>query len=210
VIGARSVLGRVTQYVLAIGVFVFFAFPVYWIVTLSLKATEDTWGSNPKWFVFTPTLVQYRDLFAGMNFLMYYRNSLIIVVGALAISLLFGVPLGYALARFPWKKKKDISFFVLSQLMLPPAAVALSFYLLISQLGLLRTLFGPMIVYVVFTMPFIAWMMKGFFEALPIELEEAALVDGCTRFEAFRRIVLPLVTGSLTSTTKLAAITALN
>jgi len=204
-LGERPGWGVTLKYIFVVLVFVFFAFPIFWIVTLSFKTTADLGTFPPKW-IFKPTLVQYADLLIKWPFLKYYLNSFIVVSGSLLVALAFGVPLAYALARFEWRFKNDISFFILAQLMLPPAGVVLPFYLLCSQLGILKTLWAPMLVYILFTLPFIAWLMKGFFESLPVSVEEAALVDGCTRFQVFRRIVLPLVLGQLTSTTMLAAI----
>lgn len=197
------------RYVLIVLVFLFFAFPVYWLVTLSLKADADAWVLPPQW-TFAPTLAHYQKLITTWPFFTYYKNSLVVVCGALFVSVLLGVPLAYALARFKWRQKRNISFIILNQLMLPPAAVVVPFYLICRQLGILHTLWAPMFVYVAFTLPFITWIMKGFFENIPHEIEEAALVDGAGSFQVLWHIVLPLVLGALSSTTLLAGITIWN
>jgi multiple sugar transport system permease protein len=208
--GARRIQWPVViQYVLIGIVFVVFAFPVFWIATLSFKSDAEAFVSPPHW-IFNPTLVQYEKLLTSVPFAIYYRNSIIVVLGSLAVSMALAVPLAYSLARFKWRLQNDISFFILSQLMLPPAAVVVPFYLICEQLGILRTLWAPMLVYTVFTLPFVAWTMKGFFESLPIDMEEAALVDGAGRMQVVVYIVLPLVLGSLFSTAMLAMITIWN
>jgi multiple sugar transport system permease protein len=209
-VGLRPrVWSALALHVAALLVFVFFAFPVVWLVLLSLKTDQDAFANPPK-LIFTPSLVQYTSLLDRVPFLLFYRNSLIVVCLALVASILLGVPLGYSLARFRWKRKNDISFFILSQLMIPPAGVVLPLYLLCQQLGILKTLWAPVLVYTLFSTPFIAWMMKSFFESLPVEIEEAGLVDGASRFQVFRYIALPLIIGQLTSTTMLAAVTTWN
>jgi multiple sugar transport system permease protein len=199
----------IARHAAALLVFVFFAFPVLWLVELSFKTDKDATALPPK-LLFAPTLVQYEGLLDRVAFFDFYRNSLIVVVVALVVSISLGVPLAYSLARFHWRRKNDISFFILSQLLIPPAGVVLPFYLLCQQLGILRTLWAPILVYTVFATPFIAWMMKTFFEGLAVEIEEAGLVDGATRFQVFRLIVLPLVGGQLASTSMLAAVTLWN
>ena len=197
------------RYMLVILVFLFFAFPIYWLATLSFKADVDAWVLPPKW-TFAPTLEHYQKLITTWPFFTYYLNSFIVVCGALFVSVLLGVPLAYALARFKWRQTRNISFIILNQLMMPPAAVVVPFYLICRQLGILQTLWAPMLVYVAFTLPFIAWIMKGFFESVPHDIEEAALVDGAGNFQVLWHIVLPLVLGALSSTTLLAAITIWN
>ena len=197
------------RYMLVILVFLFFAFPIYWLVTLSFKADVDAWVLPPKW-TFAPTLAHYQKLITTWPFFTYYLNSFIVVCGALFVSVLLGVPLAYALARFKWRQTRNISFIILNQLMMPPAAVVVPFYLICRQLGILQTLWAPMLVYVAFTLPFITWIMKGFFESVPHDIEEAALVDGAGNFQVLWHVVLPLVLGALSSTTLLAAITIWN
>jgi multiple sugar transport system permease protein len=199
----------VAQYAFGAVVFVFFAFPIVWTVLLSFKTDNDAWVTPPKW-LFTPTLDQYVGLFNAWPFLTYYGNSFVVLCGSLLVSVALGVPLAYALARFPIRRKNDLSFFILSQLMMPPAAVIVPFYLIADQLGILKTLWAPILVYIAFTLPFIAWIMKGFFDTLPVSIEEAALVDGASHFQVFWYVVLPLVLGSLSSTVMLASITIWN
>jgi multiple sugar transport system permease protein len=199
----------VTQYALLALVFLFFAFPLLWTLTLSLKSDADAAALPPKW-VFAPTLVQYQNLLANWPFFTFYRNSLIVVGGALLISTALAIPLAYSLARFQWRREGDISFFLVSQLMLPPAAIVIPVYLIDQRLGILGTLWAPMLIYIVIALPFIAWIMKGFFENTAVEIEEAALVDGAGRYQVVWFVVLPLALGSLGSTVMLAAIMVWN
>jgi multiple sugar transport system permease protein len=207
--GATIKWWPISQHMLIICVFLIYAFPIFWMVTLSFKADADAFVLPPK-LAFSPTLSQYQNLLANWPFVTFYRNSLIIVAGALSISTALAIPLAYSLARFRWRHKRDISFFVLSQLMLPPEGIVVPIYLMFQRFTLLGTLWAPMLIYIVFALPFITWIMKGFFESAPVEIEEAALVDGASRYEVVWRIVLPLALGSLTSTVMLAAITLWN
>jgi len=201
---ARPLVGSAMRHLLAVLVIVFFAFPVYWIVSVSLKTSMDAWSFPPKW-VWVPTLENYRALFQTHPFARYYMNSFIVVLGSLVIGAPLGTLAAYGLARFEFPLKDNLAFWVLSQLMLPPIAVAIPFYLMLNKLKLLHTYLGLILVYTTFVMPFITWMMKSFFESLPIEAEEAALVDGYNRFQVFRLIALPQVLGSLFSVCLLAA-----
>ncbi len=202
-------VGDVVRHVLVVAAFIIVAFPLFWLVSLAFKTDADAFTSPPT-ILFRPSLIQFQNLFDTWPFPLYYRNSLIVLFGCLTVSIALALPLAYALARFRWRRKNDISFYIVSQLMLPPAAVGVPFYLLCEQLGILRTLWAPMLVYVTFALPFIAWIMKGFFESLPPEIEEAGLVDGAGRFQVLWYIVLPLSMGSLFSTTMLAVITLWN
>jgi multiple sugar transport system permease protein len=186
--------------------------PIYWLATISLKKEIDQFTFPPIWFQFAPTGEHYREAFLGRYFGRYFLNSVIVASGSTILALVIGVPAAYALARFRWRRNWDerISFWILSTRMLPPIVSALPLLLLLRQLGLLDSLVGLGIVYTAFNLPFVVWMMRGFFEEVPWELEEAALLDGDSRIGALVRIILPVVRPGLAATAVFSLIVAWN
>jgi multiple sugar transport system permease protein len=173
--------------------------PVVWLLLTSFKKPVDVYAMPPKWF-FTPTLGNYRTLIFERNFLRYFVNSVIVAGLTTIICVFLGTIFSYVLSRFRFKGRDNLAFWVLSLRMLPPIAVILPYYLIFRNLRLLDTQLSLVIVYITMNFPFAVWMMKGFFEEIPIEYEEAALVDGCTRFQTFLRIALPIVRPGLAAT----------
>jgi len=173
--------------------------PVVWLLMTSFKKPVDVYAMPPK-IIFTPTVENYVTLFVERNFLHYLNNSIIVSFFATFICVFLGALVSYVLSRYRIKKKENIAFWFLSLRMLPPIAVILPYYLLFRNLGLLDSRIALVLVDITITLPFSVWMMKGFFEEVPIEYEEAAMVDGCTRFQAFLRIILPLVRPGLAAT----------
>jgi len=183
-------------------------FPLYWVITTSVKAPVDVFRMPPIW-IFKPTLENYRMILAS-RFPGYFANSLIISIGTVTTSLIIGVPAAYGLARFRVRRKKDIDFFILSTRMAPPIAFIVPFYLMWSRLYLVDTYPGMVLVYILFTTAFVVWMMRAFFEDVNRELDEAAWVDGCSKWGAFFKIALPCVRGGLIATTILAVLLTWN
>ncbi|QPM69002.1 carbohydrate ABC transporter permease [Atribacter laminatus] len=173
--------------------------PVVWLLMTSFKKPVDVYAMPPK-IVFNPTVENYVTLFVERNFLHYLNNSIVVSFFATFICVFLGALVSYVLSRYRIKKKENIAFWFLSLRMLPPIAVILPYYLLFRNLGLLDSRIALVLVDITITLPFSVWMMKGFFEEVPIEYEEAAMVDGCTRFQAFLRIILPLVRPGLAAT----------
>ena len=192
----HSTLYWVVFYLL-IGVTVlFFLFPVIYLLMTSVKSRLDIYVMPPK-FIFVPTVQAWIDAFTRKPLFYYFFNSAVVAFGTTIISLVFGTLAAYALARFRIKGSKDISFFILSIRMFPPIAAAIPIFLWMKQFGMLDTRFGLICAYTVFNLPFVVWMMREFIMAIPIELEEAAMVDGLTRMQAFRKILLPLLRPSI-------------
>jgi multiple sugar transport system permease protein len=161
--------------------------------------------------IFAPlTFENYRALFGLGGITDFFRNSIIVVVFSTIISLILGSLAAYGFARYSWKKREDRAFWVLSQRFLPPMAVVIPYFLMASLAGLLDTSLVLIICYTTFNIPFTIWMMRGFIEDLPIELEEAAFVDGCTRFKTIMRIVLPLVLPGMAATAIFCVINSWN
>ena len=177
-------------------------FPVYWIAANSFKFDIDIFSVPPQWFPANPTLKHYNAAFIERPFLQYGLNSLIIAVATTIVSLVLGTMAGYALARFqyPGQWRYQISFWILSTRMMPPIVTIIPLYLAFNYLDMLNTKWAVVIAYTAFNLPFATWMMKSYFQDLPVELEEAAMVDGDTRWGAFLRVALPLARPGLAAT----------
>jgi multiple sugar transport system permease protein len=186
--------------------------PVYWMLTISLKHEVDQFAVPPKWFSFSPTLEHYADAFLDRSFGQYLVNSLIVAVGSTACALVMGTLAAYALARFRLPRKLDqkLALWILSTRMMPAIVTAVPLFLIMRDLRLVNTRLSLLIVYTAFNLPFVVWMMRGFFAEVPRELEEAAMVDGDSRLGAFRRVVLPLVTPGLAATAVFCLIVSWN
>jgi multiple sugar transport system permease protein len=184
---------RIGRFVL-LGFFVAFVLvPLYWMFNTSIKPSDDFLTIPPVWFPERPTLSHYTAALLTYRGLEGLINSLIVSVAATILSALLGTMMAYSLARFE-TGGRHLSFWVLSQRFLPPIAVVLPIFLIYRGLGIYDTRLGLILAYTVFTLPVSVWMMFAYFRQLPRSMEEAALVDGCTRWEAFRRVALPLAT----------------
>ena len=172
-------------------------FPFLWMVRVSFLNKVDIF--EPGNFGAAMTLDNYRSIIAS-GISQYFANSFVVAVASTLISLLLGTFAAYGFARYNWKKREDRAFWVLSQKFLPAMAVVIPYFTMASFFKLLDTRSLLVICYTTFNIPFTIWMMRGFIEDLPKELEEAAFVDGCTRLESLRRIVLPLVAPGLVAT----------
>lgn len=169
----------------------FMLFPLYWMVITSIKPTGDYLAIPPIWFPAEPTIVHYAAALFSYRGFTGLTNSLIIASATTVLSVLVGTLMAYSLARFN-TGGQHLAFWVLSQRFLPPIAVVLPIFLLYRGYGLYDTHAGLILLYTVFSLPLSVWMMYAYFRQLPKELEEAALVDGCTRWRALWDVALPL------------------
>ena len=176
--------------------------PVYWMLTISLKSEVDQFASPPRWLWFSPTLAHYADAFVSRSFGQYLATSAIVAGLSTFGSVTLGTFAAYGLARFRWPARLDrrLSLWVLSTRMFPPIVSAVPLFLMMRDLRLLNTLAALVIVYTAFNLPFVVWMMRGFFQELPREMEEAAMMDGDSRLGALFRIILPLAAPGLAAT----------
>jgi multiple sugar transport system permease protein len=183
-------------------------FPIYWTVTTSFKVANDvTHGHLIPWLDFAPSWKGWRSLGLSPDtiwdvstvrdeFVQRFLNSVAASLGASVLAVVIGSLAAYGLSRYQYKfgpwRNKDISFFFLSQLILPPVVLALPFLILYKELALLDTKIGLIMVYTLMVLPIVIWIMRDQFIAIPVELEQAAFVDGATTWGAFLRIVLPI------------------
>jgi multiple sugar transport system permease protein len=199
---ARRVLASSLRYALVLLALLATLAPVYWMITISLKSEVDQFSVPPRWFLFSPTIAHYRDAFLERSFGQYLLTSMIVAVSSTLCAMVLGTLCAYALARLnlPRRLSTRLSLWILSTRMFPPIVTALPLFLMMRDLRLLNTRASLVIVYTAFNLPFVVWMMRGFFQEIPRDLEEAARVDGDSRLGALVRVVLPLVAPGLAAT----------
>jgi multiple sugar transport system permease protein len=186
-------------------------FPIYWLVITSVKLPVAVFQGPTyfPWFDFQPTLNAWKYLLVGPmqnQVVRSWLNSAVMAPSSAAVAVVLGSLAGYALTRFnyfvpvlKWRNN-DIAFWIISQRMLPPVVVILPYLIMYRVLGLVDTHAGMILIYTVFNLPFAVWIMRDFFANLPRDLEESALIDGASRLQAFRLIVLPLSSPGLIAT----------
>ncbi len=183
--------------------------PLLWLLLTSFKQPVDVYAMPPKVIV-NPTADNYRTLFLERGFLGYFKNSVIVSLGATLACVAMGSLYSYYLSRARFRARNNMAFWVLSLRMLPPIAVILPYYLIFRQLRLLDNPLALVIVYVVMNFPLAVWIMKGFFDELPLELEEASRIDGCSDFQTFFKVVVPMVQPGLAGTAVITMIFSWN
>ena len=186
------------------------AFPVLWALLTSFKSERDVLAYPPL-LVFTPTLANYRDvLVGGSSILPNLWSSTIVSCSATLLTMLFAVPAAYALARLRYPGKRASGFYVLATQMLPPVGLIIPYYLALQRIGGLDTYAGLVTIYLTFSLPFAIWLMVSYFEDVPYEMEEAALLDRAGRLRAFWYVILPQVRGGIAVTTVFVFLNAWN
>jgi len=170
------------------------AFPFYWMLITSFKTNSDLYSVThiPFWFSDTPTLEHFRYLFEQTLFARWLLNSLIIGLCVVAITLVTALPAGYSLARMTGGKGEALGIGIFLTYLVPPTLLFLPLSRVVAELGLQNSMWSLVLVYPTFTIPFCTWLSMGFFKALPPEIEEAAIVDGCSLFGAFIKMAIPL------------------
>jgi len=170
------------------------AFPFYWMVITSLKENSDLYNvaNIPFWFTDPPTLEHFQYLFHQTPFGRWLLNSLVIGVCVVAITVVTAVPAGYSLARMTSRKGETLGIGIFLTYLVPPSLLFLPLSRIVADLGLQNSMWSLVLVYPTFTIPFCTWLLMGFFKAMPVEIEEAAVVDGCSLFGAFIKMTIPL------------------
>ncbi len=187
-------------YVLAFGALAWALVPILFMAMSSVKTQVNMFAMPPQ-LLFEPTFGVYADMFSGRgNFGQFLTNSVIVSVVTTGLSILLGTMGGYALARGKFKREKDISFWIISTRMAPIPAVILPLYLIFAKVGLIGETAGLIFAYTTFNLPFALWLMTTFFKDVPVDLEEAAMIDGCSKFRAFRRVAVPTAAPGIVAT----------
>jgi multiple sugar transport system permease protein len=203
----RAPLSHAFFSLLAVVVAMIFVFPIYWGLSTSLRNPLDTFtvsGLGLPWVNFTPTFDNWISQLSSVEAQHALANSTIIAISATILALVLGAPAAYGLARFQFSRRmltnKDLTVWFLSQRVLPPVATVIPFYLVMRTLGLLDTRLALVLINATFILPFVVVILRQTFLDLPVELEEAALVDGASHFTAFFQIALPLAAPAMAAT----------
>jgi multiple sugar transport system permease protein len=182
-------------------------FVFYWMVTLSLKPQVDAAGYPPSFFRFTVTFKGYVEVFARYPFLLYIWNSLIVATGVTLLGLLVGLPAAYSIAHW---RQRHLALTILVARIIPGISYLIPWYILFRNLRMVDTYQALILTHLVVGLPITIWVMIGFFEDVPPDLREAALIDGCTEYGAFWRVAVPLVKPGIVATAILAFIFSWN
>jgi ABC-type glycerol-3-phosphate transport system permease component len=184
--------------------------PVLWGLLTSFKTERDVLAYPPVW-IFEPTLANYREvLFGTSSILPNLVSSIIVATLSTLLTMLFAVPAAYAIARLRYPGKKTTGFYVLATQMLPPVGLIIPYYLVLQKVGLLDSYTGLTAIYLTFSLPFAVWLMVSYFEDVPYEMEEAALLDRAGRLRTLWYVILPQVRGGIAVTTVFVFLNAWN
>ncbi|MCB1497006.1 MAG: carbohydrate ABC transporter permease [Bauldia sp.] len=206
-------LGDVLTYIVLLAWSAFVLFPLFWIATMSFKREIDIFAYPPKFLAFDWSPDNYLDVFGllqdgsgSTNFPRYFLNSIAIVGGALALTVLLGTIAAYALARLNFRGRDAVGFLLILIRMVPVLTVLLPLYVMYRDTGLYNTYLGLILVYLFIGIPFYTWLVRGHVAAVPKEIEEAAIIDGCGTFRMLFRVVVPVMMPGLVSAALLALI----
>jgi multiple sugar transport system permease protein len=207
-------IGRKFRIAAIIGISLVFllawVFPIVWSVMNSLKTELDVLAYPPK-FLFAPTLDAYRDvLFGSGSILPNLLSSFIISIGTTIVTMIMAVPAAYALARLRVPGKRFAGFYVLATQMLPPVGIIIPYFLILRNIGWMDTYQGIILIYLSFSLPFAIWLLVSYFEDIPFEREEAAYIDGASRWKTLWRIIIPQVRGGIAVTVVFVCLNAWN
>ena len=168
------------------------AFPLFWMLSTSLKPSAEIFATPPRLVPAHPTLENFVRLFSDTSFLTFFRNSALVSLATVVLTLGVSAPGAYGLTRFSFAGREKVAGLILTTYMFAPVMIIIPFYILVKQLGIVNTRLALVLSYTTFCLPFCLWLLRAFFESIPLELEEAALVDGAGRGRAVWHVVLPL------------------
>lgn len=197
---ARKTIISIIQYAILIFCSLLVLIPILWMASTAFKSEPETIQIPPNWIPEKPSVQSFTRLWSEYPFLTYFKNSGIIVFCSMILSTIVACFAGYGVTRFKFRGKQAFLTFTLITQMFPSIMLLIPYYKVLSIYNLSNTLFGMILVYVSFTIPFCSWMMVSFFRTIPLELDEAAIIDGCPRFTIFYRIILPLTLPGIAAT----------
>jgi multiple sugar transport system permease protein len=186
------------RYLLAIIITLIFVFPIYWLFIISFKTPDEIFAFPPVWYPKSIQFANYNVLFKDGDAMTVW-NSLVLATVSTFIAMILGTLAAYSLVRFK-TGGENLAVWIISQRMMPPIAIVFPIFLLYVWLGWVDSFIGLIILYTAFSLPYVIWMMRGYIEDIPVELEESALVDGCTRWEILWKVVLPMARSGLFAT----------
>ena len=201
---------RVLLYAGALVLIVVGAFPLFWMLSTSLKPSGEIFATPPRMIPARPTLENFSRLFTDTSFLTYFRNSATVSLTTVLLTLAVSALGAYGLTRFSFAGRDKVAGLILTTYMFAPVMIIIPFYILVRQLGIVNTHLALVLSYTTFCLPFCLWLLRAFFQSIPLELEEAALVDGAGRGRAVWYVVLPLALPGLIATAIFTFILAYN
>ena len=203
----KKILWRIAFYAAVIVVMLPTVFVFYWMITLSLKTQVEAAGYPPSFFRFQMTFKGYFDVFAKNPFLLYTWNSLVVASGCTLLALIVGLPCAYSIAHW---RQRGLALTILVARIIPGISYLIPWYILFRNLKMVDTYQALILTHLVVGLPIVIWVMIGFFEDVPVELREAAMIDGCTDYGAFLRVAVPLVKPGIVATAILSFIFSWN
>jgi ABC-type glycerol-3-phosphate transport system permease component len=201
---------RITILLAAIVLVFVCLFPFLWMALSSIKTLRELYTVPPIWFPEVPTFANYMKVLFASNIPRYFLNSTVISLGSTAIALVLAIFASYGFARFRFRGKAGLQAFVLVGQLLPTAAIIVPLFITLRFLGLVNTYLGLILIYTIITLPLSVWMLTSYFRAIPVELEEAAVIDGASRLGILFRITLPLSLPGLVAIIVYAFVTTWN
>jgi multiple sugar transport system permease protein len=195
----RKRLGGVALNMITLIAVLLFLFPYLFMVSSAFKSRLETFAYPPVW-IFRPTLEHFRSILADLDIMFYMKNSTIVAAASTLLTMLIAIPATYGFARYRFSFKESIAYGFLFLQMVPGISIVFVLFYLARRFYLYDTYLFLVICYLLWNVPYSIWMLRGFVEAIPIALEESAMVDGCSRFRAFLLITLPLMAGGLAAT----------
>lgn len=197
-------------YLLCLLFIAFALLPYFWILSTSLKTESATYAKIPSFIPNPVTFANYDQIFHDRNILSYFKNTIVIALLSTGISVVVAVFGAYGFSRFRFPGRTPLLFSILFTRVLPRVSLLVPFYVILSKLSLINTYQGIILVYLIIGMPVTIWLLKGYIDALPYEVEEAAVVDGCNPMQVLFRIVIPMVAPAIASIAMFAFILAWN
>jgi multiple sugar transport system permease protein len=183
-----------------IAILFFLSIPFFWLLSTSFKPQQEILARVPRWIPSTFTLEHYRKILVETDVPLYFRNSLFVAAGTSILCVLLTSLAAYALSRFTFRGKALYTFFILASQMFPSVLFLAPMFIVLKRYGLINSHWGLIIAYSTFVLPFTTWLLKGYFDTLPVDLEEAALTEGATRGQALLYIVIPLAAPGMATT----------
>ena len=205
---AQRRIGDALTYLVFAAAVVFFGGPLLWVLSLSIRTRQEVYITSLRLIPETPTFENYVEVFYSAQFSVFLTNSLKLAVAGSVGAILVAAPAAYAFSRLSFRGNSALLLGVLALQMISPLVIVIPLYRYFARLNVLDSHLSTAMVYIAILVPLATWMLKGFFDGIPPALDEAAMVDGCTRFGAFRKVTLPLILPGLTSVFVLTAILA--
>lgn len=202
----KDALTNIVLYICFAVITLFFLFPVFWVLSMSLKSVPELFATPPVWFPLDPQFENYAYVLENTPIAAYLLNSALIVSCSIILTLLIATLAAYGFSRFAFRGKKLSLMAVLVFQMVSPVVIAIPLYRALVELNLLNNYAGLIVVYVAVVLPFTTWFLKGYFDTIPRELDDAASIDGCSRLQLLWKVLLPVCAPGIASSAIIVAV----